>query len=126
MKKILGISVFILLSLFSQAQTKLDVDAFEKKIKEKGVQLVDVRTPAEVANGKIKGATTININDADFKDKISKLDKSKPVAVYCGVGGRSGRASTMLTQLGFKQVFDLAGGMTAWNAQGKPVEKPQR
>jgi rhodanese-related sulfurtransferase len=126
MKKILGISVFILLSLFSQAQTKLDVDAFEKKIKEKGVQLVDVRTPAEVANGKIKGATTININDADFKDKISKLDKNKPVAVYCGVGGRSGRASTMLTQLGFKQVFDLAGGMTAWNAQGKPVEKPQR
>jgi rhodanese-related sulfurtransferase len=125
MKKVVSLSVFILIAVLSKAQTKLNVDAFEKKIAEKGIQLVDVRTPAEVANGKIKGAAVINFN-AGFKDKISKLDKKKPIAVYCAAGGRSGKTAALLTQLGFKQVFDLEGGMTAWAAKGKPSEKPQR
>ncbi len=126
MKNILSLSAFMLLAFLTQAQTKLGVDAFEKKISEKSVQLVDVRTPAEVANGKIKGAAVINFNDADFKDKIGKLDKKKPIAVYCAAGGRSGKTAALLTQLGFEQVFDLEGGMTAWAAKGKPSEKPQR
>jgi rhodanese-related sulfurtransferase len=112
MKKILTLSTLMLLTFLMQA--------------EKGIQLVDVRTPAEVANGKIKGAGIINFNDADFKDKIGKLDKKKPIAVYCAAGGRSGKTAAILTQLGFKQVFDLEGGMTAWTAKGKPSEKPQR
>lgn len=126
MKRLLNLSIFILLAFLSQAQTRLDVDAFEKKIKEKGVQVVDVRTPAEVSNGKIKGAAVMNYNDANFKAQIAKLDKNRPVALYCAVGGRSGKAATLLTQMGFKQVYDLTGGMSAWAAKRKPTEIPQK
>jgi rhodanese-related sulfurtransferase len=109
----------------STAQSKLlNVNDFEKLIKtDKMVQLVDVRTPQEVAQGHLPNAVNINIADADFQAKMSKLDKSKPIAVYCGVGGRSGRAAKMLTDMGFKKIYDMQGGMTAWNAAGKATVK---
>ncbi len=106
------------------APSKIKVAAFEKLISsDKSVQIIDVRTPQEVANGFIAKSVNINSADADFKERLGKLDKSKPVAVYCAAGGRSGKASAMLTQMGFKTVYDLEGGMTAWNSQNKPTIK---
>ena len=96
-------------------------DDFETKAAQAGTQLVDVRTPEEYQAGHIGNALNINFRDADFKEKMDKLDKSKPVAVYCGVGGRSGKTVTLLNQLGFKTVYDLQGGITAWRAKGKKV-----
>jgi rhodanese-related sulfurtransferase len=108
----------------STAQTKLSPDDFEKLIQtDKNVQLVDVRTPQEMANGHIEKAVNINIADADFQAKMSQLDKTKPVAVYCGVGGRSGKAAAILTTLGFTKIYDLQGGMTAWKSKNKAVVK---
>ena len=108
----------------STAQTKLSPDDFEKLLKtDKTVQLIDVRTPQEIDNGYIEKAVNINIADADFEVKLMHLDKSKPVAVYCGVGGRSGKAATILTKLGFTKIYDLQGGMTAWKSQNKPIVK---
>jgi rhodanese-related sulfurtransferase len=108
----------------STAQTKLSPDDFEKLIKtDKNVQLVDVRSPQEVANGHLEKAVNINIADADFDVKMSQLDKTKPIAVYCGVGGRSGKAAAKLTSLGFTKIYDLQGGITAWKGQNKAVVK---
>ena len=135
MKKISVISKILLLSLaFSlsncheskaqqavQATTVLAPDDFEAKALKADVQLIDVRTPDEYKTGHIPTAKNINFYDADFKDQMEKLDKSKVIAVYCGVGGRSGKASTILTQLGFKTIYDLQGGMSAWKAKGKKV-----
>lgn len=107
----------------AEAQSKLKPDAFEQLLKtDTSVQLIDVRTPQETANGMIKKAVNINIADADFQTRITKLDKAKPVAVYCAVGGRSGRAATALTQMGYK-VYDLEGGMNAWIKQSKHIVK---
>lgn len=78
------------------------------------VQLVDVRTPQEYADGFIKDAKNINIYDADFDTKIQKLDKTKPVYVYCKSGGRSQQAAQKMTELGFTEVIDLQGGYMAW------------
>lgn len=101
------------------AQTKLDANAFEAMLaKDHSVQLIDVRTPGEYNSGHLEGARMINFNGADFTTEIGKLDKSKPVAVYCAVGGRSGAAAEQLTQMGYK-VYDLTGGIRAWKAQGK-------
>ena len=119
-----AITVFVSLNACSaDAQNALEPAAFEAKITTPNVQLVDVRTPQEFANGHLVNAKNVNFNDAEFKQKIALLDKSKPIAVYCGVGGRSGKASKILIELGFKDITDLAGGITAWSAANKKVVK---
>lgn len=123
--------LFLALTLFAvvpgQAQTTakdIDVTTFSKYMKEKkGAQIIDVRTPGETSQGMITGAREIDINDPAFQKKIAALDKNKPVLVYCRSGGRSGRAMSMMSQMGFKEVYNLSGGMLAWQAAKQPVTK---
>lgn len=89
-----------------------------------GAQILDVRTPDEWNEGIIEGAVMNNIYNDDFESQLEKLDKEKPVAVYCKVGGRSGQAMAKMTELGFKEVYNLNGGMDAWKSAGKPTVKP--
>ncbi len=104
------------------AQNRLTPDAFEAMLKsDSTIQLVDVRTPAEFQSGYIAGAQNLNIQDADFAKKIRQLDKTRPVLVYCAVGGRSAKAASQFSTLGFLKVYDLKGGMTAWKDGGKAV-----
>ncbi|VXC21472.1 Thioredoxin [Flavobacterium sp. 9AF] len=100
----------------------VNTTVFEEKMKEEGVQLVDVRTPEEFASGHLKNAININSNDSNFKQQIESLDKTKPILVYCKSGGRSGRACGQLKELGFTTIIDLDGGILAWKADGKSVE----
>lgn len=85
--------------------------------------IIDVRTPGEVAQGKIKGARNINVNASDFSAQLEKLDKSKPVAVYCVAGVRSARAMDLMKRAGFTTIYNLEGGIKAWGAAGFPVVK---
>ena len=98
-------------------------DDFDKKLATSpDAQLIDVRTPAEYNGGHLKNATNININDDSFDEKIAKLDKSKPVLVYCMSGGRSSRAAEKLHTTGFNEVYNLDGGILKWTAARKPIE----
>lgn len=94
----------------------LDKMAFKAKLTKKHVQLVDVRTPAEFTLGHIDGAENLNVNDPQFKDLAAKLDKRKPVAVYCKAGSRSAKAAGILAEMGFKTIYNLDGGYTAWTS----------
>lgn len=96
----------------SKAQTtNLTPQEFIAKVKTaKNAQLLDVRTPQEWQAGKITSSNCININDAAFKQQIEKLDKNKPVFVYCAAGGRSSKAAPILQQAGFKYIYNLTGG----------------
>ncbi|MFN0175128.1 MAG: rhodanese-like domain-containing protein [Saprospiraceae bacterium] len=108
----------------ANSQNKLSPDAFEAMLnKDSSVQLIDVRTPGEFQAGYISRAQNLNIQDADFAKKISQLDKNRPVLVYCAVGGRSAKAANQFSTLGFTQVYDLKGGITAWKSAGKALEK---
>jgi len=92
------------------AQTNLDTKSFVKKYKETPkAQLLDVRTPNEWNAGKIESSKCVNFMDADFKQQVEKLDKSKPVFVYCAAGGRSAKASKILKEAGFKEIYNLQG-----------------
>jgi rhodanese-related sulfurtransferase len=120
---------FLFLSCQGQ-QTKtiqtVDVTAFAQKLKTTdNAQLLDVRTPEEFSSGHIENATNINWNGDDFVSKVENYDKSKPIFVYCKVGGRSAQAAAKLTELGFNEVYNLEGGIMKWNASGnaKPSEK---
>jgi rhodanese-related sulfurtransferase len=80
-------------------------------------QLVDVRTPEEFEEGYIGNALNIDWNGDNFDEEINKLDKNRPVYVYCRSGKRSSDAATHMRKAGFKNVYELKGGMTAWERE---------
>lgn len=94
---------------------------FETKIKADSVQLVDVRTPQEYAEGHIDGALNINVQSVDFQQMAEKeLSKDSTILVYCRSGRRSMDAAGILTKLGYK-VVNLKGGIIEWKGDGLPV-----
>jgi rhodanese-related sulfurtransferase len=84
--------------------------------------LVDVRTQGEYAEGHLKGALNIDWNSGAFESAVSGYDKSKNYFVYCRSGHRSGLAATWMREHGFKNVFELSGGISSWQSEGMPVE----
>ena len=102
----------------------LSTNRFEKKIKDNSIQLVDVRTPEEYAEGHIPGSLNIDVKDKEnFPTSVDKLlDKEKKVAVYCRSGRRSRTAAKQLTEKGFK-VYNLKKGILHWKEKGKTIEK---
>ena len=94
---------------------------FSSKIEElSSAPIVDVRTPAEYAQGHIENSLNFNWNGSDFESQISTLDKSQPIFVYCMSGGRSASAVSKMEELGFEEVYELDGGMIAWRSSGLP------
>ena len=93
---------------------KVEKAVFSKLMKKSGVQLIYVRTSREFSNGFIAGAKNIDYNGDSFEKQIKKLDKNKPVLVYCAAGGRSENAAELLKEWGFKEVYDLIGGYNGW------------
>lgn len=78
-------------------------------------QILDVRTPEEVAEGFIPGASQfLDFYAADFAARIEKLDRNKKWVVYCRSGKRSGQAAQLMIDKGFKQVYNLEGGISSW------------
>jgi phage shock protein E len=122
-KLLFVIGGFINLSCSANAQNKVSAIDFEAKIKNQKVQLIDVRTPAEFASGHLKNAKNINYASDNFPEEMSKLDHTKALYIYCAAGGRSSKAVPVLEQLGFKQIFDLEGGINAWKTAGKETVK---
>lgn len=92
----------------------VSADEFAREIAKEGVQLVDVRTAAEYADGHIPNAVNIDVYSADFAEKIAKLDKERTVAIYCRSGRRSKNAAEQAVKLGFK-VVELDGGVLSWS-----------
>lgn len=83
--------------------------------------LVDVRAAADFEKGHILNA--LNVPAGEVKDKLDVLLKhaGKPLIVYCGTGITSGRAATELVLAGLQPVFNLKGGLSAWETAGLPV-----
>lgn len=86
------------------------------------VQFIDVRSEEEHKKGYIEGSQNIDFNSPTFDDDINKLDKTKPVILYCRTGGRSADCAKKLKDAGFVKIYDLKGGITQWQFQGFKVE----
>lgn len=114
-------AILFALPLFSQSGIQLNPADYAAKIKQlPNAPVVDVRTPNEFAQGHLVNAINVNLNSADFQQQIGKLDKSKPVFVYCLSGGRSSSAMSTMLSIGFKEVYNLAGGMMKWRMANLP------
>ena len=94
--------------------TLLSPEEFKENIFNKKVQLIDVRTPREYMSSHIKGAKNIDFYAGSFKTEFNKLNKNKPLYIYCRTGSRSRHASNKLFDLGFKEIYDLQGGIVRY------------
>jgi thioredoxin 1 len=131
MKKI---NLFIVLTILllqscqnSEAQsskTDLNPNEFNAKMKASTNPIIlDVRTPEEFAGGYIENAKNINYNSPNFINEVKKFPKDQPIFVYCLSGGRSGLAADQLRSMGYKDVFELEGGMMQWRNANLPEIK---
>ena len=116
---------FLFFGLFGQTNKfkTVDVAEFAKVVSDTSYVVLDVRTPAEHAEGHIPG-THFNIDvleDGYSETVLDKLPKDKPVALYCRSGNRSKTAARILAENGY-QVLELGTGFRGWVAAGKEVE----
>lgn len=86
-----------------------------------GAELIDLRGHDAFRAGHIVNARHVPMEELDAK--TAKLDRDKPVLVYCDSGVTSGRAAAALVRAGFTSVWQLAGGLAAWKRENMPVAK---
>ena len=88
-----------------------------------GFVIIDVRTPQEYADGYIENALNLDFNGKTFRDELDKLDKNKMYLIYCRSGRRSAGALDMMAELGFREVYNMVGGIVQWEAERLPIVK---
>lgn len=104
-----------------QDYENVNVEAFAELVNRGDVQLLDVRTAEEFAEGHIADAVNIDIKQEGFTQRAVKtLDVNKPVAVYCRSGRRSANAASLLAKEGFR-VTNLLGGILVWKEKQMPT-----
>jgi thioredoxin len=114
----------LFISCSSHQIQNLDVNEFEKQlIAVKGEQLIDVRTAEEFEKYRIASAINIDYKSSGFRKEVEKLDKNKPVLIYCLSGGRSKIAAHRFQKAGFKTIYELDKGLNAWLQTGKPIDQ---
>ncbi len=93
----------------------LDKKTFRKAIQQRNTQLIDVRTPREFKSGHINKAMNVDLfQTSDFIPAFEKLDKKRPVYLYCRSGSRSRKAAQKVLDMGFEKIYDLKGGYMHW------------
>ncbi len=91
-------------------------DLHEQLLGSKPITLLDVRSPLEFADNHIEGA--VNIPAPDLRTQYARLDRDKPVVIICSTGNRSSLAASILARHGFRQLQNVAGGMTGYSVAG--------
>ncbi|EDP71713.1 thioredoxin [Flavobacteriales bacterium ALC-1] len=107
-------------SKLENAEVKLvTAEEMESILELEDVQLVDVRTPKEYDEIRIANSQNIDFQSPTFDEDITKLDKSKPVILYCKSGRRSAKCAKKLKEAGFEKIYDLDGGISKWKHSDK-------
>ena len=107
----------------SEPATAVSISPAELKVRrESGAApiVIDVRTPNEYASGHIPGA--INIPFDQVAQRITEIESTEGVALYCMFGPRAQKGESALLAVGYEKVFHIEGGLAAWKAAGLPVE----
>ncbi len=85
--------------------------------------ILDVRTPPEFEESHLQQAKLLDYYSPIFKEELLKLDKSKIYLIYCRTGVRSAETLNLMKNLGFKEVYNLIGGLNLWKSKGLPLKK---
>lgn len=124
MRKVIALVAVLLIGLSAcagesnAAVTNLNVAEFANVLATEDVVILDVRTPAEFADGHIANAINIDAQSGNFAAEIEGLDKTKTYAVYCRSGNRSGTATQIMAEAGFSKLYNMNGGTIDWTNSG--------
>jgi len=82
-------------------------------------KFLDVRTPAEVARGKIAGCENVPLHLIPLK--VSEYETDEKIIIYCQTGARSAQACAFLASKGIENAINVRGGIVAWARMGYPI-----
>ena len=100
--------------------TLITTEEMKTMLQDDKVQLVDVRTVKEFDEHFIEGAENI-VYDDNFEQKLDKLDKEKPIIIYCRSGRRTVLSADIMEKQGFTKIYELKGGIKQWMKDGNAV-----
>lgn len=109
------------LALAGVARDITVTQASEMLQKNPQIILLDVRTPGEYRQVRLEGARLIPIDQ--LMQRLGELPRDRPILVYCTVGARSSQVLRYLAGQGYPEVYNLYGGISAWQLRGLPVLK---
>lgn len=111
----------LLTALYEDSVPRLqvhEIDALEEFV------ILDTRLPSEYEVSHLQGAQLVNYQAPDWQ-AVEQLNKEQKILVYCSIGYRSERVGEELLERGFKQVYNLHGGIFEWVNEGKTVVNHQ-
>jgi rhodanese-related sulfurtransferase len=124
-KKILAVLLLILLPIsIALATGYRNISAAEAKkmlATNKNVFLLDVRTPEEYRQARLKGSVLIPINE--IERRLAEIPRNRPILVYCAVGSRSVPVAGFLGQKGWGEIYNMSDGIVGWYRNGYPIER---
>lgn len=97
----------------------ITADELQMMLQQGGLRLVDVRTDAEIARGKIPQGEPLPLHLIPLR--INEMDKAVTTVFYCQMGGRSAQAAAFAAANGFADVYNLQGGIIGWAQAGLPI-----
>jgi len=124
MKKIAMAALFVCMTWTLALAGVQHISSREAKAlldKNKNVFLLDVRTPQESSQARLAGAVLIPIGE--FERRIGEVPKNRTILVYCAVGARSKPVSELLSQRGYKDVYNMTDGIVGWYRNGFPLQR---
>ena len=89
--------------------------------RKKNIYLLDVRTPEEYRQARMKGSVLIPINE--IERRLGEVPKNRPILVLCAVGSRSNLVAGFLVGKGYSEVYNMKDGIIGWYRNGYPVER---
>lgn len=98
----------------------IDVAGLDELLQKGGLRLLDVRTDAEIAQGKIPQGEPLPLHLIPLR--MGEMAKDATTVFYCRSGGRSAQAAAFFAANGFTDVYNLQGGIIAWANSGMPLE----
>lgn len=124
LKYILVVAFSIIFScslINSESINQMNSDELIEFIELNDAILVDVRTEDEYNSGYIENSLNIDYFSNDFSLNADKLDKSTPIILYCRSGKRSSMSASKISKLGFKEIYNLKGGILEWIEEGNMI-----
>ena len=113
--------IISLLSCNLNKSNLISAHDFDEMIRiDKSSIIIDVRTPEEFNKGHLRNSLNVNWLDENFDENLNIFSKDLPVMVYCLSGGRSSKANERIKSLGFKNVYELDGGILEWRKNKLP------